>query len=136
MIDKYRYELEFKVRDYECDLQGIVNNAVYQNYLEHTRHEFLLKHNVSFSDLHIQGVDAVVARVDIAYKYPLRSRDEFVCKLYVVKDGVKYVFHQAIYRIPDNKLCVTAKVTTVVTINGRLASGYELLDGLTEVNNN
>ena len=75
MIDKYRYELEFKVRDYECDLQGIVNNAVYQNYLEHTRHEFLLKHNVSFSDLHNQGIDAVVARVDMAYKYPLRSRD-------------------------------------------------------------
>ena len=38
---KYIYELPFKVRDYECDLQGIVNNANYQHYLEHTRHEFL-----------------------------------------------------------------------------------------------
>jgi acyl-CoA thioesterase FadM len=40
MID-YQFRLDFEVRDYECDLQGIVNNAVYQNYLEHTRHEFL-----------------------------------------------------------------------------------------------
>ena len=32
----YIYELKMKVRDYECDLQGIVNNANYQHYLEHT----------------------------------------------------------------------------------------------------
>ena len=92
----YIYELDFKVRDYECDLQGIVNNSVYQNYLEHTRHEFLLSRNVSFSGLHEQGVDAVVARIEIAFKNSLRSRDEFVCKLNVKKEGVKYVFHQAI----------------------------------------
>ena len=34
------FELKMSVRDYECDLQGIVNNAVYQNYLEHARHQF------------------------------------------------------------------------------------------------
>ena len=44
-----------KVRDYECDLQGIVNNANYQHYLEHTRHEFLLSTGVSFAALHEQG---------------------------------------------------------------------------------
>jgi len=30
----YQYELDFTVRDYECDLQGIVNNSVYLNYFE------------------------------------------------------------------------------------------------------
>ena len=59
----YIYELKMKVRDYECDLQGIVNNANYQHYLEHTRHEFLLAHDISFSRLHEQGTDAVVARI-------------------------------------------------------------------------
>ena len=126
----YIYELEFKVRDYECDLQGIVNNSVYQNYLEHTRHEFLLSRNVSFSGLHEQGVDAVVARIEIAFKNSLRSRDEFVCKLNVKKEGVKYVFHQAIYRKPDNKLCITAKVTTVVVVDGKLVSQFGIFDEL------
>ena len=32
-MEKYIYELKLKVRDYECDLQGIVNNANYQHFL-------------------------------------------------------------------------------------------------------
>ena len=120
MAIKYIYELKLKVRDYECDLQGIVNNANYQHYLEHTRHEFLLSRGVSFSDLHAQGIDAVVARVQIAYKNSLRPKDMFASKLYVKKEGVKYVFYQDIYRLPDNKLCIKAKIESVVTRDGKL----------------
>ena len=76
-MEKYIYELKMKVRDYECDLQGIVNNANYQHYIEHTRHEFLLSAGISFAQLHEQGIDAVVARLSIAFKTPLRSGDEF-----------------------------------------------------------
>ena len=39
-MKEYVYQLKMKVRDYECDLEGIVNNANYQHYMEHTRHEF------------------------------------------------------------------------------------------------
>jgi len=126
----FTYELDFKVRDYECDLQGIVNNSVYQNYLEHTRHEFLLENNVSFDLLHQQGVDAVVARIEMAYKTPLKSGDEFVCKLYVTKEGIKYVFYQTIFRKLDSKICLKAKVETVVLINGKLAAAHPQLDAL------
>jgi len=125
--------LEFKVRDYECDLQGIVNNSVYQNYLEHTRHEFLLENNLSFEQLHLQGVDAVVARIEMAYKTPLKSGDVFISKLYVAKDGIKYVFHQTIFRKSDNKVCLKAKVDTVVLINGKLAASHPELDHLISV---
>ena len=45
------YEMEMRVRDYECDMQGIVNNAVYQNYLEHCRHEFLNEVGLNFEKL-------------------------------------------------------------------------------------
>ena len=57
---KYIFELEMKVRDYECDLQGVVNNANYQHYMEHARHEFLEHTGANFGELHQQGIDAIV----------------------------------------------------------------------------
>lgn len=120
-MDKYIFELKMKVRDYECDLQGIVNNANYQHYIEHTRHEFLTSTGVSFSKLHDEGVDPVVARLTMAFKTPLRSGDEFVSKLYLKKEGIKYVFYQDIFRLPDMKPVLKSTVDTVCVINGRLS---------------
>ncbi|TCO07467.1 acyl-CoA thioesterase [Natronoflexus pectinivorans] len=130
MPQKYQYELEFKVRDYECDLQGIVNNSVYQNYLEHTRHEFLLSIGLDFADLARRDILAVVARVDLAYKTPLRSGDKFVVRLRVEHSGVKYIFYQDIYRLPDEKLCLKGIVTTTSIINGKLAVSEEIVSAL------
>lgn len=118
---KYIYELVMKVRDYECDLQGIVNNANYQHYLEHTRHEFLASIGVSFAELHRQGIDPVVARINIAFKTPLKSGDEFVSKLYLRKEGIKYVFYQDIYRLSDGKAVIKSTVETVCLVEGRLS---------------
>jgi len=124
--EPYCYELKMKVRDYECDIQGIVNNANYLHYFEHTRHEFLLSRGVSFSELHNRGIDAVVVRTEISFKSSLRPMEEFLSKLYVKKEGVRYVFHQAIYRLPDNKLCVKALTENVILINGKLGMCQEL----------
>ncbi len=126
-MEKYIFELPMKVRDYECDLQGIVNNANYQHYLEHTRHEFLHSVGISFAVLHEQGIDPVVARLQMAFKTPLKSGDEFVSKLYLKKEGIKYVFHQDIFRLPDLKVSVQSTVDTVCVINGRLSKS-ELFD--------
>lgn len=125
----YIYELKMKVRDYECDLQGIVNNANYQHYIEHTRHEFLLSAGISFAQLHEQGIDPVVARLTMAFKTPLKSGDEFISKLYLKKDGIKYVFYQDIFRLPDKKIVIKSTVETVCVINGRL-SDSELFNNL------
>lgn len=126
MKTDYIFKLEMKVRDYECDLQGIVNNANYQHYIEHTRHEFLLSKGISFADLHARGIDAVVARLNMAFKTPLKSGDSFVSKLRLVKDGIKYVFYQDIFRLPDMKCCIKSQVDTVCLINGRLGTSEEL----------
>ena len=117
------FELIMKVRDYECDMQGIVNNAIYQHYLEHTRHEFLITAGVRFEDLLAQNVVPVVSRIEIDYKTSLRSGDEFISKMKLTKSGIKYVFIQEIYRKSDNKLSVKAKVDIVTLIDGKLSRG-------------
>lgn len=127
---KFEYELTMKVRDYECDLQGIVNNANYQHYTEHCRHEFLLSKGISFSELHERGIDAVVSRITIDYKVPLKSKDEFVVRLHLERDGVKYVFFQNIYRLCDDRLCVRAKIETVCVDHGVLMRGCPELDAI------
>ena len=103
------YSLDFVVRDYECDLQGIVNNANYQHYYEHTRHQFLLENNISFAKLHEENIDFVVARANISFKRPLKSGDKFVSELSFVQEGIKYIFYQKIYSLPDRKLCNSAQ---------------------------
>ena len=111
-----------KVRDYECDLQGIVNNANYQHYIEHTRHEFLTSTGISFAKLHEEGIDPVVARLTMAFKTPLKSGDEFISKLYLKKEGIKYVFYQDIFRKADLKPVLKSTVETVCVVNGRLSA--------------
>ena len=125
-MEKYIFELTMKVRDYECDLQGIVNNANYQHYIEHTRHEFLLSAGISFARL--QGIDPVVARLNMAFKTPLRSGDEFVSKLYLKKEGIKYVFYQDIFRLPDMKPVIKSTVETVCLVGGRLSESALLYE--------
>lgn len=117
---RYLHEHRDMVRDYECDIQGIVNNANYQHYTEHARHLFLLSHGVSFVELHEQGIDCVVSGIEIRYKVPLRSRDEYIVRTAFDKQGLRYIFYQDIYRATDNKLCTKAKIEAVCLINGRL----------------
>ena len=71
----YIFETVMEVRDYECDIEGIVNNANYLHYTEHTRHLFLKKCGLSFAEMHLKGEDAVVARMNLQYKTPLRCQD-------------------------------------------------------------
>jgi acyl-CoA thioester hydrolase len=122
---------EFRVRDYECDIQGIVNNANYQHYLEHARHEFLITRGISFAELHDRGIDLIVTRVEIDYKYPLRSRDSFLIRTSVIRKGnVRLLFLQEIYRLPDEKLIVKAIVTGAATKEGKPVPPGDLVEQL------
>ena len=123
------HTLQMAVRDYECDLQGVVNNAVYQNYLEHARHEFLKTQKLDFAALAKAGINLVVVRAELDYKSPLTSGDEFIVKTWLERiSRLKLGFHQTITRISDQKLIVAALVIgTGVNKQGRPYMPEQLL---------
>lgn len=123
------FELELQVRDYECDIQGIVNNSVYQNYLEHCRHKFLNFAGLDFVQLHNDGIDAVVIKAELDYKFPLHPGDDFFIRLKMKKQGrLRIIFDQQIIRKIDEKLMVNARITTVLTRGNRPVSPDILVD--------
>jgi len=117
----YAARLEFQVRDYECDMQGVVNNSVYQNYLEHARHEFLKTLGIDFAEMTRRGVNLVVVRVELDYKTPLLSSDRFWVGTRVERiSPARFAFFQDIYRQPDEALILQAKVIgTALNEKGR-----------------
>lgn len=115
-----KFSIELDVRDYELDVQGIVNNSVYQNYLEHARHEFLHHHGIDFVDFAQNNIMLVVKTIEMNFKNSLVSRDKFKIEVFAEKEGnLKVVFHQDIIRISDSKAILSAKVTGVAIKNGR-----------------
>lgn len=112
---------EFEVRDYECDMAHVVNNAVYHNYLEHARHEFLKTIGVNFGDLARRGIGLVVTRMEADFKSSLVSGDRFVVRTSMTRKGrLRLQFNQNIHRLPDNRLMLCAVVTgTALNERGR-----------------
>ncbi len=120
-MELQNFSLEMAVRDYECDMQGVVNNSVYQNYLEHARHEFLRSIGINFKAYTEQRINLVVVRIEMDYKYSLTSGDKFIVTVDLKKESrIKFAFFQDIYLIPDNKPVIKGKVIGVaVNSNGR-----------------
>lgn len=105
--------VEFQVRDYECDFQGIVNNAVYLNYLEHCRHELAKHLGLNVIALARQGINLVVIRVELDYKSPLRSGDHFLVTTSIERySRIRLAFHHKILHRETNRLIMTARIIT------------------------
>ena len=126
--DRYAYRVTMRVRDYECDIEGIVNNANYLHYLEHTRHMFCLEAGFTFGEMHTRGIDPVLRHADITYLTPLRPDDTFTSCLNIERRGVRFLFTQDIFRDSDGSQCVHAVITIVCLENGRLGRGNLLAE--------
>jgi acyl-CoA thioester hydrolase len=93
------YECFLRVRSYECDAYGHVNNAVYLNYLEYARGEYLKAIGFPYQKAMESGYGLYVARIAIDYKSPAFPEDELKIETAAVKKGaVSGVLAQTITR--------------------------------------
>lgn len=94
------YTIELEVRDYECDMHGIVNNGVYLNYYEHARHKFLTSVGTNFKKVTDSGINFVLIRSEIDYSNYLISGDRFSVSVeYSKLSKLKLLFEQEIVLI-------------------------------------
>lgn len=114
-----------KVRDYEVDSEGIVNNACYLNYFEHTRHEFCAEAGISFREMRQRGMSPVVRRIEVDYLSSLGLGQEFLSSLTMERQGPRFIFRQSIVDINGHPIA-NALITIVNVINGRPTRGDEL----------
>lgn len=115
-----KYYSPLKVRTYECDSYGHVNNAVYLNYLEYGRMDYLNQIGFDYEGLVKAGFYLYVSHVDIYYKASAFFNDDLEVESYSVKIGsVSGTIHQKIMK-KDGTVCAEAEVTWAsVTTAGR-----------------
>lgn len=130
-ITKYTYELRMQVRDYEVDAEGIVNNAEYLHYMEHTRHEFCKKAGYTFRQMQEDGISPVVTKIEIEYKRSLGLSDEMISCLNIRRKGPLYIFEQDIYT-PEGEIVTKARVSLACIKDGKLTRGEELAEAFSD----
>ncbi|MBP3304176.1 MAG: acyl-CoA thioesterase [Muribaculaceae bacterium] len=124
----YQFELPIKVRDYETDSQGIVNNANYLHYLEITRHDFCEQAGTSFRAMQQHGLDPVVRKIEIEYISSLTLGDTMISRLRMHREGARFIFRQDIFNALNEAPVVRATVTIVCLEDGRLSRGDTLAE--------
>ena len=113
------YIVEFEVRDNEIDIQGVVNNANYFVYMEHTRHQFLKDIlNIDFIAMAKENLNLFLISSNIEFKKPLLPNDKFyvTCKLY--REGrIRFAFEQEI-RLSSSDLLIAKGLNIGVCMDG------------------
>ena len=108
------FTLDFQVRDYELDQYGVVNNAVYLNYLEHCRHGFMISIGVDPAQVAQEGRALALHQIDVTFHRPLRSRERFRVSVRVAElRGARAVLAQQIVRLPSREPVLEAMAVAV-----------------------
>jgi len=99
------------VRSHELDSYNHVNNAIYLQYLEYGRMEYLRAIGFDYEGFFAAGYFLYITRIDIRYRASARMFDELSIEVEPVKLGrLSGTFHQTITN-QRGEVCAEAEVS-------------------------
>jgi len=119
----------------------MVNNSVYQNYLEHARHQFIKKIGIDFAAMFHEGYRLIVVRSEINYKHILESGDQFTVQSSILRvSRARFAFFQDIYKKEGDQNIVLEALIVASCISNRgrptipesLSSMIDQLEGVSK----
>lgn len=126
----YLFKSTVIVREWETDMQGVVNNAHYHNLLQQTRTEFLASIGIDIRQWSLErNIDFVVYETSIQYRRPVIPGETFISGLNLRREGVRFVYTQELRR-EDGTLCIKARIDVVIGYQGLLTRGEVFADYL------
>lgn len=129
-VKNYLFKSTVIVREWETDMQGVVNNAHYHNLLQQTRIEFLSSIGIDVRQWSLErDIDFVVYETSIQYRRPVIPGETFVSGLNLRREGVRFVYTQELRR-EDGTLCIKARIDVVIGYKGKLTRGDVFADYL------
>jgi acyl-CoA thioester hydrolase len=117
MSEKKSFELRKMVPFYDLDPMQIVWHGNYLNYFEDARRE-LLEHLGIDLYKYFEKTKTIfpIIRTSTKHIYPLRYRDEFICKATLVDARFKLVVDFEIRLAADDKICARGKTEQVAVL--------------------
>jgi len=85
------HSVSVRVRTYECDAYGHVNNAVYLNYLEYARDHWILDSGLDYQALVASGQGVFVAEARLTFQSPALPGEELTITTAVAHAGAAWL---------------------------------------------
>jgi acyl-CoA thioester hydrolase len=112
--DKKSFEVKISVPFFDLDPMQIVWHGNYLNYFEIARAALFEHHGVDlYSYYDREKIIFPIIRTSTKHIFPLKHRDEIICKATLVDANIKLVVDFEIRKTADNSVCARGRTEQV-----------------------
>ena len=113
-VDKKTFEVKISVPFFDLDPMQIVWHGNYLNYFEIARAALFEHHGVDlYSYYNREKIIFPIIRTSTKHIFPLRHRDEIICKATLADANIKLVVDFEIRKTADNSVCARGRTEQV-----------------------